>query len=105
MIGKKAAPDYNRFLSRLAEGKGRVILTASQGNELSQEKQAFGHGVFTYYVLQALEGQGKADTNGDGFITIREIYNYVSHEVPKHADQNPAWRGEESGDIVIGRVR
>ena len=105
MIGKKAAPDYNRFLSRLAEGKGRVILTASQGNELSQEKQAFGHGVFTYYVLQALEGQGKADTNGDGFITIREIYNYVSREVPKSADQNPAWRGEESGDIVIGRVR
>jgi uncharacterized caspase-like protein len=37
------------FLERLSQGKGRVILTASDANEVSVEKEELKHGVFTYY--------------------------------------------------------
>ena len=104
MTGMKvSSPDYDRFLSRLTEGKGRVILTASRGSELSQESLRFKHGVFTYFLLEAL--RGAADRNHDGFVTISEAYDYVSREVPKFSNQHPTWKGEASGDIVIGRVR
>jgi uncharacterized caspase-like protein len=96
-------PNYEHFWERIAEGEGRVILTASRGNELAQESSTLKHGVFTYFVLEAL--RGAADRNQDGFITVREVYDYVSHEVPKHASQHPMWKGETSGDVVIGRVK
>jgi uncharacterized caspase-like protein len=37
------------FLDRISQGKGRVILTASDANEVSVEKDELKHGVFTYY--------------------------------------------------------
>ena len=103
MTGNRATLDYERFLSRLAEGKGRIILTASRGNELSRESPKLKHGVFTYVLLEAL--RGSADRNDDGFITIAEVYDYVVHKVPKYANQHPMWKGEASGDLVIGRVK
>ena len=103
LVGKKAAPNYDRFLSRVAEGSGRVILTASQGTELSQEDSELGHGVFTYFVLTGL--QGAADLNGDGFVTVQEVYRFASQKVPERSDQNPSCKGEESGSIVLDRVR
>ena len=103
LVGKRAAPNYDRFLSRVAEGRGRVILTASQGSELSQEDPELGHGIFTYFVLTGL--QGAADFNSDGFVTVQEVYQFTSRKMPERADQNPSWKGEESGSIVLGRAR
>jgi hypothetical protein len=103
MAGTRAVPDYERFLSRLAEGEGRIILTASRGSEISQESPKLGHGIFTYVLLEAL--RGSADQNGDGFITINEVYDHAVREVPKHANQHPMWKGEASGDVVLGRAK
>jgi len=66
----------DRFLERLAGGKGKVIITASSANEVSVEKDELGHGVFTYYLVQGL--RGPADTNADGLISVDEAYRYVS---------------------------
>ena len=103
MTGSRATPDYERFLSRLAVGKGRVILTASRGNELSHESPKLKHGIFTYVLLKALHGS--ADRNGDGFITFNEVCDYVAREVPNYGNQHPMWKGEASGDLVIGRAK
>ncbi len=56
-------------------------------------------------MADSAEVRSGADRNGDGFITLAEVYDHVSREVPKHANQHPMWKGEASGDIVIGRVR
>ena len=42
-----------RVVNRLG-GTGRIIMTASKGSEISQEKDDLGHGVFSYYVAQGL---------------------------------------------------
>jgi hypothetical protein len=93
------------FLERLSQGKGRVILTASDANEVSVEKDELGHGVFTYYLLEGL--RGKADLDGDGMITVDEIYHYVSEKVPQATgqDQHPVRKGETTGQIVLGVVK
>jgi uncharacterized caspase-like protein len=93
------------FLTRLSKGKGRVVLTASRANQVSQERDEFGHGVFTYYLLEGL--YGKADQDGDGIITVDEIYNYVSIKVPEATGQNqhPMKKGEFDGQLVLGRSR
>jgi uncharacterized caspase-like protein len=93
------------FLDRLSQGKGRVILTASDANEVSMEKDELKHGVFTYYLLEALRGQG--DIDKDGMITIDEVYRYVSMKVPQATgqDQHPVKKGEMTGQIVLGVIK
>lgn len=92
-------------LDRLSQGKGRVILTASDANEVSVEKDELKHGVFTYYLLEGL--RGKADLDGDGMITVDEIYRYVYMKVSQATgqDQHPVKKGEMTGQIVLGVVK
>lgn len=93
------------FLTRLSKGKGRVILTASKASEVSEEREDLGHGVFTYYLLEGLNG--KADGDKDGIITVDEAYAYVAKKVPDVTGQNqhPVKKGEVEGQLVLGHVR
>ncbi|MCX5855216.1 MAG: caspase family protein, partial [Deltaproteobacteria bacterium] len=93
------------FLDRLSQGKGRMIIAASDANQVSAEKDELKHGVFTYYLLEGLGG--KADFDGDGVITLDEIYRYVSIKVPQATgqDQHPVKKGEMTGDIILGVVK
>lgn len=93
------------FLDRLSRGKGRLILTASEANEVSIEKDELKHGVFTYYLLEGLKGE--ADYDGDGVITLDEIYRYVSTKVPQATgqDQHPVKKGEMTGQIILGVLK
>ena len=93
------------FLDRLSQGKGRMIIAASDANQVSAEKDELKHGVFTYYLLEGLGG--KADFDGDGVITLDEIYRYVSIKVPQATgqDQHPVKKGEMTGEIILGVVK
>jgi hypothetical protein len=95
----------DKFMERLSAGKGRIIITASGSNEVSLEDEKLQHGIFTYYLLEGLKG--KADFDKDGFISVEEIYNYVSKEVPKATGQSqkPILKGDLGGNMVIGKVK
>ncbi len=95
----------DNFLSRLAKGKGRVVLTASRAGEVSEERDDLQHGVFTFYLLQGLKGG--ADYDADGIITVDEAYSYVSTHVPQVTGQNqhPVKKGEFEGQLILGRVQ
>jgi hypothetical protein len=92
------------FLDRIASGKGKVILTASGANEVSEENENLRHGVFTYYLLEGL--RGNADTDRDGLITVDEAYRYVSDRVPEATsnEQHPVKKGSVEGQLVLGFV-
>ena len=80
----------NQYLTDLSKTKeGIVVFTASAAGEVSQEYPEFGHGVFTYYMLEGLEG--KADYNNDYTVTINELMQYVEEQVKRktHGAQNP----------------
>jgi len=71
----------NQNWIRLGYGKHRAVITASDVNELSSEgdKWGGGHGVFTYYLLQALGGA--ADVKHDRPISVGEVFDYVRKRV------------------------
>lgn len=54
------------------------VLSASGELELSYEDPYLGHGVFTYFLLQAPE---KADYNLDGYITMSEAWQYTAASI------------------------
>jgi Caspase domain len=93
------------FLDRITGGKGKIILTASGANEVSAENDEFQHGVFTHFLLQGLQGQ--ADSDGDGLITVDEVYTYVSKQVPQatNQEQHPVKKGIVEGPLVLSIVR
>lgn len=69
-----------------------ALLAASSDIELSWEDSEMEGGVFTAYLLEALNGS--ADRNGDGSITPSEAHAYVAVRVAeytsrKHQTQNP----------------
>ena len=105
LVAGKRANVSGAFLERVTQGKGRVILTASDANEVSVEKDELKHGVFTYYLLEGL--RGKADFDKDGVVTVDELYRYVSMKVPQATgqDQHPVKKGEVTGEIVLGVVK
>ena len=92
------------FINRIAEGKGRIIMTASAANEVSAEDDTLQHGIFTYYLIEGL--RGRADYDSDGLVTVDEAYRYVSEEVPRATaqEQHPVKKGSVEGQLVLGIV-
>jgi uncharacterized caspase-like protein len=60
-------------------------LSAPKGVEYSLEDSRLGHGIFTYAILEGLDG--KADLTGDARITMSELKTYVEDKVPALARQ------------------
>jgi tetratricopeptide (TPR) repeat protein len=88
------------------EGKGRVVLTASDSMQYSFEGDTLeGHGqhsVFTSALINGLE-TGEADIDKNGRISYHELYNYAFEHVRKETPlQNPGiWVFGVEGDVVI----
>ena len=84
--------DTENLNSRFGDlSKSLFSLTASRAREQSFEVADLkgGHGVFTYYVVQGMEGA--ADTSGDGVVTADELAEYVHTQVREYTTnrQNP----------------
>jgi uncharacterized caspase-like protein len=88
---KRANNLVNQYLQRYASKGQRAVITASDISESSFEdaKWGDGHGVFTYFLLQGL--QGAADSNHDGVVTAGELFAYLKQAVPQATGgkQNP----------------
>lgn len=54
--------DYS-FFERFAEGRGKIITTASGAGKLATEDPRIsgGHGVFTYFLLEGLKGAAETE--------------------------------------------
>jgi streptogramin lyase len=93
------------------EGRGRVVLTASRATEYSFEgDRVLGDGVssvFTDVLVQGLRS-GDADRDGDGMVTVTELYDYTYEAVrSRDARQTPMlWTyGAEGGLLVAHSAR
>ncbi len=95
------------FLERLTRSKGRAIVTASRPTEVSLEVPELGHGLFTYFLVQGLNGAG--DLNRDGIVSLQELYEYVEQQVSQKSralggNQHPVMKGELEGALPLVKV-
>jgi tetratricopeptide (TPR) repeat protein len=65
------------------EDQSSFIFSAAAPMQSSLEVPALKHGLFTYYLLQGLEGE--ADRDGDGLVSSKELYDYVAFQVREEA--------------------
>lgn len=72
-------PQEKEYLQKITSRKAHHMLVAGGKGELAHEEG--GHGVFTKYVLEALEGA--ADRDEKGFITFSDISSYVKPKVSR----------------------
>ncbi|WP_158542232.1 DEAD/DEAH box helicase [Pedobacter chinensis] len=85
-------------------GRGRIVLTASKANEEAWENVRYGHGLLTYYLLQAF--QGAQEVRKDGKIGIYKMLEYVTSNVKTSASiigqqQNPMLLGQIVEEIYL----
>ena len=104
--GTKAATGISLGTASAFEaGYGRIILTASDSTQYAWEGDKVigetGNSLFTHFLVEGLEG--RADSNGDGQITVDELYEYAYEKVklatPK---QTPSkFSSKQQGEIIL----
>ena len=70
----KKDPKYLQIVTSVISRK--AITAGAKNQEVLDSGGPGGHSPFTGHFLQAIQ-KGKADGNGDGFVTLSEIHNYL----------------------------
>ena len=86
---------------------GRAVISASKPDEPAFEDEQRG-GLLTSFLLEGLRGD--ADLNGDGAVTVRELFQFVSPRLLEytrqtvHVEQTPVLEVRAlAGEIVVKR--
>ena len=85
-----------RTMKAINDGFANTVkILSCEPGQLSQEKKfpGGGHGVFTYYLLDALYGLGVSDSTK--FIKVNDVRNYISQKVFENTK-------EEQSPMIIG---
>jgi peptidoglycan/xylan/chitin deacetylase (PgdA/CDA1 family)/uncharacterized caspase-like protein len=90
------------YIKEMSRRTARQMLTAGGADEEVADNGPNGHSVFTWTLLQGLEG--RADLNADGFISAAELAAYVGPGVSALSHQTPAFGnlpGSEGGEFIF----
>jgi peptidoglycan/xylan/chitin deacetylase (PgdA/CDA1 family)/uncharacterized caspase-like protein len=90
------------YLNEISRREARQMFTAGGADQQVADNGPNGHSVFTWTLLQGLDG--RADLNGDGVITATELAAYVAPAVSALSHQTPEFGnlpGTEGGDFIF----
>jgi hypothetical protein len=71
-----------RTMADFKAAEGMAILLATKPGAYSYEDPELSHGVFTYFLLDGLRGKAAGK---DGFVTFRDVSDYVERSVTAYA--------------------
>ncbi|HXQ33457.1 MAG TPA: hypothetical protein VN843_05495, partial [Anaerolineales bacterium] len=89
-------------------GYGRIVLTASDATQFAWEDDIVsggtGNSLFTHFLIKGLEGE--ADLDGDGRITIDELYDYAYEQISKITPKQTPTKSasKQGGEIVLRQI-
>ena len=70
----------------LRRSSGALVLTSSQGSQMSLEANKLQNGVFTHCIIEGLRN-GTANQDGDDSISASELQTYLAKAVPKYVEK------------------
>ena len=87
----------------------RACFASCKTSEQSHSSAALKHGVWTYQVIQALEGNDRVALEKARYVTANSLQNYLKQEIPrtirkvftKSVAQTPWFYGSQTSDFVI----
>jgi iron(II)-dependent oxidoreductase len=91
---KTSIPNY---LKKVASVPVQQVITAGMKDDVSSESPEWGHGAFTYKLLEALR-TGVADENDDGITTGLELAAYLRNVVPNISPKQTPQYGYFDGE-------
>ncbi len=102
---------YDQMVRAASKQTRIAILTSSRTHETSVESDQWGHGVFTYYLLEGIGGVAD-DFPKNGKVSVTELFDYVMVAVPRATNraQHPSgkfsynWPTEHELEVAVGRV-
>jgi hypothetical protein len=95
---------------RLGGGRGRAIITASgamefalEGTRLAEDSRRRRPSVFTAALIDGL-ASGDADRDQDGWVSLKELYDYVFDKVKEqNPNQSPNCQMDLQGELYLAR--
>lgn len=88
---------------RAASNMNIAVMMSCQGDEYSYEDPNLGNGVFTYYLMEGLSG--KANSDGNKYITIQELFYYVYRKVQnRNRSQTPELFGDFDLKLIVANL-
>ncbi|RLE15192.1 hypothetical protein DRI96_00280, partial [Candidatus Aerophobetes bacterium] len=100
-LSKKAITKGDGFTKDLQDISNLVTLTACDDNESAEESTSLQHGVFTYYLLEALDNTS-TDINSNNKISAEEAFTYASPKATDfNPDQHPQISDKYSGELDL----
>lgn len=99
-VAPRQVVSADEMAAQMTAGEGFFLLAASRPGEESKEDRGLGHGAFTYSILEALDG--RADRDGDGALSVSELFGYVAKRVPNlTGGQQHPYHKTEGTDLVL----
>ncbi|WP_110518466.1 caspase family protein [Herpetosiphon llansteffanensis] len=103
----KAAPDPY-ILEALRQGTGRVIISSSSGRQKSYIRKDFTLSIFTFHLLEALQGSGNLP--GSQEVRVSNLMNYLSDQVKhttsrEHGKEQTPFMQAAAEDFPIALIR
>jgi hypothetical protein len=84
-------------------GPGRYVVSSTRGSALANDAATTtGTSLFTEYLVTGLLGEAE-DHNGDGFVDLREIYDYVRAQLTSTTKQVPHCRFDGDAAVTLAR--
>lgn len=107
-MGLKKSDESIGIEERLG-GRGRIVLTASDSMQYAFEGDKIegqaSYSIFTRALIDGLKS-GKADMNGDGRISVDELYDYAYQQTRENTQyQTPLKIGLMEGQLIIANTR
>jgi uncharacterized caspase-like protein len=75
--------EARKALVQLARSTGTYIISASTDQQYAAEIKDLGHGVFTYTLLEGLQGKG-----GEKKVTVEGLIHYVKNRLPELTEKH-----------------
>lgn len=108
--GTEGQSFFNEAISQ--KKVGEIIMLASQAGQESLEDRTIGngHGLFTYFLVDGLNGLADKEGNADNKVSVEEIQKYVQKNVPSIAQekfkrkQNPYFCCSENSTKIVSIV-
>ena len=103
--GTKAEVGGTMGMVSAFQGYGRFILTASDATQFAWEGDSVigetDNSLFTHFLVKGLEGE--ADNDGDGRITVDELYDYAYEQISRVTPRQTPTKSssKQEGEIIL----
>ena len=85
------------------KGEGRFLFTSARSGQLANDADRVnGTSLFTQHLVEALVSEAE-DLNGDGYVGLSEVYEYVHKCLTTEGRQIPQRNFAGGGDVAVAR--